>query len=211
MSSCRLSAGFCTRQRSSHMLFSKKLALLLPWKRRDRELSLEEELRSHVELAAADALKEGAAPDEAVLAGRRDLGNTLLIQEDARTIWGFAAWDHFVQDLRFGVRQCKRQPGFTAVAILTFALGAGANALMFSVVDSVLLRPLPYPDAHRLVSLDSIDAKGNHGSTSLPNFLSLRKYAQSFSGLAVYQQKSVSLRLTYGEPIHAAGVAASAN
>ncbi|HEY6989764.1 MAG TPA: ABC transporter permease [Bryobacteraceae bacterium] len=210
MSSCRLSVGFCTRQRSSYV-FSKRLVLLLPCKRRARELSLEEELRSHVELAAADALKEGVAPDEAMLAGRRDLGNTLLIQEDARTTWGFAPWDHFLQDLRFGVRQCKRQPGFAAVAILTFALGAGANALMFTVVDSVLLRPLPYPDAHQLVSLGSIDAKGSHGSTSLPNFLSLRKYAQSFSGLAVYQEKSVSLRLPGGEPVHAAGVAASAN
>jgi predicted permease len=195
------------------MLFLNKLVLLLPWKRRARELSLAEELRSHVELAAADALREGAAPNDAVSTGRRDLGNALLIQEDARAIWGFAIWDHFLQDLRFGARQLKRQPGFAAVAILTLALGAGANALMFTVIDSVLLRPLPYPDADQLVSLDSIDAKGNHGSTSLPNYLDTRKYARSFSGLAVYQEKSVSLRLPgrAGEPVHAAGVAASAN
>jgi putative ABC transport system permease protein len=205
MNLCGLSAACCGRRRNSHRLLSKKLALLLPWKRRAREVSLDEELRSHLELAAADALREGAALDEAASAGRRDLGNRLLIQENARAVWGFAGWDHFLQDLRFGARQFKRQPEFTVVAILTLPFGAGENALMFTVFDSVLLRPLPYPDAHQLVSLDSIDGKGNHGSTSLPNVLDLRKYNQSFSALAVYQEKSVSLRLPGGEPLHAAG------
>jgi putative ABC transport system permease protein len=193
------------------MLLWKKIALLLPWKRRARELSLEEELRSHMELAATDALAAGATPDRAKFAGRRDLGSQLRIREDARNVWGFAALDHFFQDVRFEMRQLKRNPGFTAVVVLTLALGAGANALMFTIIDSVLLRPLPYPDSRQLVYIDSIQADGRHGSTSLPNFMDMRTQSRSFSAMAAYEEKSVSLRLPGGEPVHSAGVAASAN
>jgi putative ABC transport system permease protein len=193
------------------MLLWKKFALLLPWKRRARELSLDEELRSHMELAATDALAEGATPEEAKFAARHDLGSHLRIREDAQGAWGFAALDQFFQDIRFEMRQLKRKPGFTAVAILTLALGAGANALMFTVIDSVLLRPLPFPDSHQLVYIDSIQPDGGHGSTSLPNFLDIRTQSRSFSGVAAYENKSVSLRLPSGEPVHSAGVVASAN
>ena len=193
------------------MLLWKKLALLLPWKRRARELSLDEELRSHMELAATDALAEGATPDQAKFAARRDLGSQLSIREDARNVWGFAALDRFVQDVRFELRQLKRNPGFAAVVILTLALGAGANALMFTVIDSVLLRPLPYPDSHQLVYIDSPQPNGDRGSTSLPNFLDMRTQSRSFSAMAAYEKTSVSLRLPGGEPVHSAGVVASAD
>lgn len=193
------------------MLLWKKIALLLPWRRRARELSLEEELRSHMDFAATEALAAGATPDEAKFAGRRDLGGQLRIREDAQNVWGFAALGHFVQDVRFEIRQLKRNPGFTAVVILTLALGAGANALMFTVVDSVLLRPLPYPDSHQLVDIASIQADGGRGSTSLPNFLDARTQSRSFSAMAAYEETSVSLRLPSGEPVHSVGVAASAN
>ncbi|MBV9295747.1 MAG: ABC transporter permease [Acidobacteriaceae bacterium] len=193
------------------MLLPKKISLLLPWKRRARERSLDEELRSHVELAATDALEAGATPDEAEFAGRRELGSQLRIREDARNVWGFAALDHFFQDVHFEIRQLKRNPGFTTVVILTLALGAGANALMFTVIDSVLLRPLPYPESHQLVYVDSIQADGSHGSTSLPNFLDMRAQSRSFSAMAAYEEKSVSLRLPSGEPVHSTGVVASAN
>ncbi len=193
------------------MLLWNKIALLLPWNRRARELSLDEELRSHVELAATDALAEGATSDEAKFAGRRDLGNQLRIREDARNVWGFAAVDHFFQDVSFEIRQLKRNPGFTAVVIFTLALGAGANALMFTVIDSVLLQPLPYPDSRRLVSIESIQPDGGRGSTSLPNFLDMRTQSRSFSAMAAYEEKSVSLRLPGGEPVHSAGGVVSAN
>lgn len=193
------------------MLLWNKIALLLPWNRRARELSLDEELRSHVELAATDALMEGATPDEATFAARRDLGSRLRVQEDARGVWGFAAWEHFFRDLRFEIRQLRRKPGFTAVAILTLAFGAGANALMFTVIDSVILRPLPYPASDQLVFLDTTYTNGTHGSTSLPNFLDTLTQTRSFSTIAAYQEKSVSLRLPGGDPVHSAGVAASAS
>ncbi|MGA8030006.1 MAG: ABC transporter permease [Bryobacteraceae bacterium] len=113
------------------------------------------------------------------------------------------------QDIRIEIRQLMRNPGFTAIAILTLALGAGANALMFTVIDSVLLQPLPYPDSRELVNVDTTLTDGSHGSTSLPNFLDIRTQSRSFSSLAAYQEKSASLRLPTGEPVHSAGVAAS--
>jgi putative ABC transport system permease protein len=113
------------------------------------------------------------------------------------------------QDVRFEFRQLIRKPGFTVVAVLTLALGAGANALMFTVIDSVLLRPLPYPDSRRLVAITSVQAGVERASFSLPNFLDIRAQSQSFSAMAAYHQKSVSLRLPSGEPVHSAGVAVS--
>jgi putative ABC transport system permease protein len=194
------------------MLLWKKIALLLlPWKRRARELSLDEELRTHMEFTATDALAEGATPEEARFAGLRGLGSQLRIREDTRNVWGFAAFGHLIQDVRFEIRQLKRNPGFTAVVIVTLALGAGANALMFTVIDSVLLRPLPYPESHQLVYIDSIQADGSRGSASLPNFLDMRTQSRSLSAMAAYEEESVSLRLPGGDPVHSAGVVASAN
>jgi putative ABC transport system permease protein len=115
-----------------------------------------------------------------------------------------------LQDLRFEMRQLARKPGFTVIAILTLALGAGANALMFSVIDTVLLRPLPYPYARQLVALQSQFPYGGGASTSLPNFLDARAQTKSFSAMAAYREKSVSLELPRGEPVHSAGVEASA-
>jgi putative ABC transport system permease protein len=115
-----------------------------------------------------------------------------------------------LQDIRFEIRQLLRKPGFTAVAVLTLALGAGANALMFTIIDSVLLRPLPYPQSHQLVYIQSVQADGNTGSTSLPDFLDMRAQSRSFSALAAYYQMSASLRLPNGEALHSAGTTANA-
>lgn len=115
-----------------------------------------------------------------------------------------------LQDLRFEIRQLAHKPGFTAIAILTLALGAGANALMFSVIDAVLLQPLPYPDARQLLAIQSKLAEVKNASTSLPNFLDIRAQSRSFSAMAAYREKSVSLQLPGGEPVHSAGVEASA-
>ena len=112
-------------------------------------------------------------------------------------------------DLRFCFRQLARKPGFTAIAIFTLALGTGANALMFAVVDTVLLRPLPYPESHQLVDIASTQPDGGRSSTSLPNFLDVRVQSSSFSTMAAYFEKSASVRLPSGEPIHSAGAAAS--
>src|SRR5579864_5145850 len=100
----------------------------------------------------------------------------------------------FGQDLVYALRQFRRTPGFTATAVLTLALGTGANALMFSVIDSVLLRPLPYADASRLIAIAGLDAQGRDTSVSLPNFVDWRAQSRSFIGMAAYQSRSVSLQ-----------------
>ncbi len=117
------------------------------------EGELDEELRSFLELAAEEKIKEGMSGKEALRAVRLERGNLEVAKEIVRT----AAWESFVetlwQDLRFGVRMLRKNPGFAAVAVLTVTLGIGATAAIFSVVDAVLLRSLPYRDPNRLVSL----------------------------------------------------------
>lgn len=172
---------------------------------------LEEEMRLHTELRANRLSEQGIDSQEAFYTAQRLFGNKLLLKEGSREMWGWISLERILQDLRFAVRMLRKNTMFSMVAIATLALGAGANALMFTVIDSVLLRPLPYPDSQQLLDLDSIFANGSHGSTSLPNFLDIRAQNRSFSAIAAYQEKSVSLRLPDGEAIHSSGVAVSAN
>lgn len=115
------------------------------------------------------------------------------------------------QEIRFELRQWMRKPGFTLIAILTLALGAGANALMFTIIDSVLLRPLPYPDARHLFVLGTSHQNAPSGSTSFPNFQDIQAQAHSFSALAAYDGLSASIRLPDGTAVHSDGLEASAS
>lgn len=185
--------------------------ILFFYRRKRMAEDLEEEMRLHTELRANRLAEQGISSQEALYTARRLFGNKLLLEDVSREVWGWMWFERLLQDLHFAVRMLRKDTTFTMVAIATLALGAGANALMFTVIDSVLVRPLPYPDSQRLADLDSIFASGSHGSTSLPNFLDIRAQSRSFSAVAAYQEKSVSLRLHDGEPIHSSGVAASAN
>src|SRR5882762_6975959 len=113
-----------------------------PASRAQKERDLEREIQDHLSLEAEESGQHGA---------QRAFGNTVMVKEDVREAWGWAGIERFLQDVRYGLRQIRRNPGLSAIAIATLALGIGVNAAMFSVVDAVLIRPLPYADADRLV------------------------------------------------------------
>ena len=98
-----------------------------------------------------------------------------------------------IQDIRYGVRMLTKNPGFTLVAVLTLALGIGANTAIFSVVNSVLLAPLPYPDSSRLVSVYQKTADGNYNVFSIPNFLAWKDRAKSFEKFSAQQPTAFNL------------------
>ena len=114
---------------------------------------LAKEIRAHLDLETEERVADGASENDARYAARRAFGNVLRIQEEARALWTPAWLEHLQQDVRYAVRTFGRTPGFTAIAVVTLALGIGANSAIFTVVSSVLVRPLPFPDSDRVVRI----------------------------------------------------------
>ncbi len=123
------------------------------WNSKRREQDLERELAADLELEAMERQQSGLSADDARHAARRALGNAALLKEDVREAWGWRFLDRLKQDLSYGLRGMRRSPGFTATAVLSLALGIGANTAIFSLIDSVLLRWLPVRDPQGLAQI----------------------------------------------------------
>jgi putative ABC transport system permease protein len=174
------------------------------------ERELDEELRSHLDMRAADNLAAGMSPDDARYDAQKRLGNTTLLKEDTRKVDILGWLEECARDFRYALRALHRSPGFTAVAVLTLALGIGANAAIFSVVDAVLLRPLPYPEPDRLVRIweSSLKYDSPRNVVNPFNFLDWRDHSQSFESMAAISVSTTNLTFQ-GRPIAVQGMQVS--
>jgi putative ABC transport system permease protein len=159
----------------------------------DRELA--EEMRQHLELKTQKNIATGMAEQEARHAAQRQLGNLTRMEEESRRSWGFPFLESLLQDVRYGLRGLRKAPGFTAVAAITLALGIGATTAIFSVVNTVLLRPLPYKDSQRIARIQTISPMFPEFQLgeSIPDFNDIKSGARSFEAVAVYEEKAVNL------------------
>jgi putative ABC transport system permease protein len=169
---------------------------LLFYMRRDRfDRELEEEIRFHLEMKAQENAEAGMETLEARYAAERQFGNQTLLQEVSRDMWSFRSLETLFQDLRYGARMLLKNPGFTLIAVITLALGIGANTAIFSVTSAILLRPFDFRDLDRLVWVyETAPQQGNFLSGMSPaDFADLRRQQKVFAGLAAFRLSNSNL------------------
>jgi predicted permease len=163
------------------------------WFRRKKDDDLDEEVRGHLKMAEQARMERGETPEQARSAALREFGGVELAKETARDTWGWRWIEDFVADVQYGLRTLRKNAGYTAIAVLTLALGIGANTALFSVVNGVLLNPLPYKNPEALVWLAESKPNFATGSISLPNFRDWQHGNRSFSSMAVTRGFAYSL------------------
>ena len=150
------------------------------------ERDLHDEVTFHLDMLAADRAGTGVPEPQARAGARREFGNVAVLQEEMRDGWSVTMLDHLWRDIRHAIRALRRAPGFSVVAVAALALGIGANTAILSVVDAVLLRPLPYAQPERLVMLwEDASRNGFRRNTPAPgNYASWRDLSRSFVDVA---------------------------
>jgi putative ABC transport system permease protein len=148
------------------------------WKQRSEAA---EEIQSHIAERADELVESGVPPDEALQQARREFGNATLISESSREVWGWTWLDHLGQDLRYAARMLRRSPAFTAVAVLSLVLGIGANTVLFSIVNGVLLKPLPYRQPDRLARMVR---SATETDVTMPEFQFWKEHSTVFDSVA---------------------------
>jgi len=172
---------------------------------------MDEELRGYLEAAVKEKMRCGMSHGEALRAARLEMGSMDAVKEEIRSAGWEATVETFWQDVRYGLRQLRRNPGFTAVAVLTLALGIGANTLIFSVVNAAILHPLPFHDATRLVTLWATSPTVGYsgpGSLTDPDYKEWRAQNHVFSEIAAFRGQPSNLT-GVGEPVRLTGAAIS--
>jgi putative ABC transport system permease protein len=169
----------------------RRIRSLLGRGRLEREMA--EEMRFHLEQRAADQAADGLSPEEARLAAERRFGNVASIQEQARADRGWRWLETFVVDLRLAVRALRKSPGFTVLAIVTLALGIGANTAMFGMIQTILFKPLPYPDGGQLIRLYRTTAQHRNGHISPADFRDFQRALGDLGEVAAYTPANTSL------------------
>src|SRR5262245_884308 len=154
-----------------------------------RARDIDDEIAFHLAMRQAEHERAGLAPEMARRTAARQFGNVPALKEQTRDMWKFPSFESLVRDIRYALRTLRRAPGFAVVAVLVLAIGIGATTAMFSLVDTMLLRGLPYPQADRLVVLignvqraGGVERRGN----SYPDHVDWRARATSFEGMAAY-------------------------
>jgi putative ABC transport system permease protein len=163
--------------------------------RRRLDRDLDDEIAFHLDMRAAEYRSDGASAGDARLAARRDFGNVASLKEHTRDMWTFPSFESIRQDVRYAVRTLRRAPGFTTVALLALTLGIAGNTAMFSLVDAVRIRALPYAQPEQLVVLwgnvmrTTLERRG----ASYPDFLDWRAQSHSLEGLAAQDETMMTL------------------
>src|ERR1700730_4439836 len=198
--------------RLQHWIYTVPLRLRSLLRREEVERELDEEMRYHVERKTEEYIAAGLAPRQARQAAVRAMDGIEQQKEECRDTRGVNWLQDFLQDLRFAARMLRRTPGFAAVVVLTLALGIGANSAIFSVIDGILLQPLPYGDPDRLVIVweNNLRRSNPHNVVSPPNFLDWQAQNHVFSGMSYISDLRVNLTGS-GEPEQIVAEYVSAN
>ncbi len=164
--------------------------------------NLGDDIRDHIERETQENMERGMPPEEALAAALRKFGNVIRVMEETRAVWISVWLEQLLQDIRYGVRGLRRSPGFAAVVVLTLASAIGMNTAVFSLVNAILVRPLPYPDPDRLVWLGNYNRFFKAEMVDSPDYVDWKDQAASFAGMAAYGAGGYTLATAEGAGHH---------